>query len=76
MGARCNVFSYVLKDYDALRTFCRGLLARTDRAKLTRHEYFFATWSWGDLSLKGDPATLRDGESFEAPWQACRFPTM
>lgn len=54
-----------LKDYDALRTFCRGLLARPDRAKLTGHEDFFAYMIMvSDLSLKDDPATLRDGESF------------
>ncbi len=54
-----------LKDYDSLRTFCRGLLSRPDRAKLSGHEDFFAYMIMvGDLSLKDDAATLRDGEAF------------
>jgi len=54
-----------LKDYESLRKFSRGLLARPDAAKIAGHEDFFAYMVMvGDLSLKDDDATLKDGENF------------
>jgi hypothetical protein len=53
------------KDYESLRSFCRGLLARPGKAAIAGHEDFFAYMIMvGDLAIKDDAATLKDGEDF------------
>jgi len=54
-----------LKDYESLRVFSRGLLARKDRAVIAGHEDFFAYMVMAcDLALQDDDAVLKDGEAF------------